>query len=1418
MSNTCLTISSLNCNSLNMSSKENQNLKIHGITSLKTDIIFISDIRLSNKNLVSSADDVSKSFLTNLNGSYDFFHHSSKNKRGVGILFKKDLIFSVVDRKTDEDENLLLLKVNIGTQQYILGSVYGPNEIDVNFFEKIRLALNDWGNENVILAGDWNCLFSCDNVPYNIDCMYMQACPNAANSVHLRELCDEFDLSDPYRFLYPDKKDFTYRPRVQSKKNRSRLDFFVISQNLLSTIDDCFAVPVLQNSLFDHKAVKLKIGKNLCGAGVKRFKIRNSALDIDLLQYRVEATVIETYLIHAIEGQIPVDRLNNMLMEIGLIKENCKDIPYPYEFWPNNLYDSADLVRRLLKTEQIRNRLNNLDHDQVCNLNVSCNDGLFIDVLLNNVKNEIISFQAHFFKWKKSTLENMTKQLASWKINYAENFDRINELEFQVNKIYDEDARRELEHFANFEFLNTEKMTPAFLSVAKSAKSSAKLSDIKKDDGTDFASEDELHKYIYDYYTDIYKVKPETQQDAAGCIENFLGPEIMRSKEIRDAKLTVEQCNLLERDIEITELDDAIKDMNSKTAGGPDGIGVPVYKKFWHLLRVPLHKGIHHMIQAEEMSDNFRVSAIRLIPKKGDISRIKNWRPISLLNVCYKICSKAINNRLKKIAPKILSRGQKGFVIGKYIQECLINITECINYCNRTSTQGFLLAIDQAKAFDTVSHPYIMEVYKFFGMGPRFISLLQLTTMGRHAIILFDNEKTSKPVKLGTGFTQGNGPSPLQFNFCQQILIFKIELDPRIKSIDWHIDNCAALRNQLPPPPDPEGALAQEEPGAVALQEPQQHPKGKVEGFADDTSVLAKAEREGLLAIKVILVDFAVISGLKVNFEKCILIPIGFRGPVPNFFEESGFRVDNKATILGMVIYNDINLFKNNYNMIIESLVSIRNFWARFNLSLPGRIAVAKTLMLSKVGYLGCFLEPDPEQIEEIHTIITSFVKGKLTVASSKICIPVANGGLGMIPVSEFITGLRCSWIPRARKNPNELWSYCIINLGISELVSFRTAGLNLPKEIFPVLAGFSTSFDDFTLNFLKVNNNILKSRFVHNPLIDNLNRGRIYLNNIFESERGGPGLEPVPAAAGVPVPAPVPAPLLYAQVEDVLTDGTVISKMLLEQKWNTEIKNETYQKIKRIITVLKGSKIITTSPSSKPKSIENLILGFKKGSKVFRSFLVKGSLGDKILNVNSIRKYITLIDAPVGKELVYKNFNSLWNFFAISNKMREFTYKFRNNILGINSRVHHFNRQVSEGCTFCQINNSLPVPRETFLHLFFDCPETQKTLLAFEGKYLSDIDLSSLALRKKFWFFGMVKENNHMTTKCFFQLVTITIMFYVWNCKLKKIVQSFASCKNFFFYHMDLSKKVSSSLRNEMEGIDIDLCRHWHGERPWRR
>lgn len=117
----------------------------------------------------------------------------------------------------------------------------------------------------------------------------------------------------------------------------------------------------------------------------------------------------------------------------------------------------------------------------------------------------------------------------------------------------------------------------------------------------------------------------------------------------------------LEAPLSLAELDKALKEANKKSAAGIDDFSMPVMVKCWEFLSIPLFNYANCCFAKGILTPNFRTPCIRLIPTKGNLEILKNWRPISLLSNLYKIISRAINNRMDKVMSRICSQAQKGF-------------------------------------------------------------------------------------------------------------------------------------------------------------------------------------------------------------------------------------------------------------------------------------------------------------------------------------------------------------------------------------------------------------------------------------------------------------------------------------------------------------------------------------------------------------------------------------------------------------------------------------------------------------------------------------------------------------------------------------------------------------------------------------
>jgi hypothetical protein len=191
------------------------------------------------------------------------------------------------------------------------------------------------------------------------------------------------------------------------------------------------------------------------------------------------------------------------------------------------------------------------------------------------------------------------------------------------------------------------------------------------------------------------------------------------------------------------------------------------------------------------------------------------------------------------------------------------------------------VAIDQSKAFDSISHKYMIEAYKFFGLRENFINLLTTLGSGRTACISFDDGSISPPFDLERGRTQGNGPSPCEYNIGQQILLLKIELSPEISSVYNHLQVPRTIFGnfQQPHPAIVDAVTRENNPCFLSESKCE---TDKAEGFADDTSVATIFNYDSLNALKTVLLDFASFSGLRCNMDKTSILQIGQIVPVPD--------------------------------------------------------------------------------------------------------------------------------------------------------------------------------------------------------------------------------------------------------------------------------------------------------------------------------------------------------------------------------------------------------------------------------------------------------------------------------------------------------------------------------------------------------
>ena len=98
--------------------------------------------------------------------------------------------------------------------------------------------------------------------------------------------------------------------------------------------------------------------------------------------------------------------------------------------------------------------------------------------------------------------------------------------------------------------------------------------------------------------------------------------------------------------------------MESGKSPGPDGLPAEFYLYFWGFLGRDLVEILNYGYDTGALSESQRRAILRLLFKRQDPQLLKNWRPISLLNVDYKIATKFLASRLCEVLPLVLSEDQ----------------------------------------------------------------------------------------------------------------------------------------------------------------------------------------------------------------------------------------------------------------------------------------------------------------------------------------------------------------------------------------------------------------------------------------------------------------------------------------------------------------------------------------------------------------------------------------------------------------------------------------------------------------------------------------------------------------------------------------------------------------------------------------
>jgi hypothetical protein len=157
---------------------------------------------------------------------------------------------------------------------------------------------------------------------------------------------------------------------------------------------------------------------------------------------------------------------------------------------------------------------------------------------------------------------------------------------------------------------------------------------------------------------------------------------------------------------------------------GPDGFPGRFYQRHWGILKEDVVAATRKFFEDGVMPTGINDTAIILTPKSNEPVDLKDFRPISLCNVIYKLISKCIVNRLRGILNDTISPEQSAFVPTWRITDNMLIAFECAHAIQRTS--GRLVdccayKLDLSKAYDRVDWCFLEQVMVRLGFHNKFV-------------------------------------------------------------------------------------------------------------------------------------------------------------------------------------------------------------------------------------------------------------------------------------------------------------------------------------------------------------------------------------------------------------------------------------------------------------------------------------------------------------------------------------------------------------------------------------------------------------------------------------------------------------------------------------------------------------------------
>ena len=287
----------------------------------------------------------------------------------------------------------------------------------------------------------------------------------------------------------------------------------------------------------------------------------------------------------------------------------------------------------------------------------------------------------------------------------------------------------------------------------------------------------------------------------------------------------------------VEEVKVAVWDCENFKCPGRDGDTFGFIKDFWNILCDDVIRYMREFHRNGCLTKGINNTCIALIPKVDSPQRLNDFRPISLVGSLYKILAKVLANRLRLIIRSVVSDSQSAFIKGRQILDGVLVANEIVDEARKSRKELLLFKVDFEKAYDSIDWGYLDEVMRKMG----FLNLWRKwikECIGTSTASVLVNGSLTEEFHLERGLRQGDPLSPFLF------LLAAEGFNVLMKAMSSHqIFKGYSVGRRNP----------------VVVSHLQ---------FVDDALILGEKSWANVRSMRVVLMLFESLSGLKVNFSK----------------------------------------------------------------------------------------------------------------------------------------------------------------------------------------------------------------------------------------------------------------------------------------------------------------------------------------------------------------------------------------------------------------------------------------------------------------------------------------------------------------------------------------------------------------------